>query len=145
MWTYLRERLAKDFKLTRITDRSQEGVADVVYLHRASRIAGWLELKALSYLPTKSKLGLLGYAELRQDQSIFLNDWARNNGHAGVLLRVGLDRWYYWRALGNHSWASDIRSWPTEDAIRYANGKWDSVLDVEMLTQCMISDDGFAY
>lgn len=82
-WNYIRKSLP-DLKMYRVENRVAEGMPDVHYLRDGS--SGWIELKYLADWPDK-KLSI----GLRTGQSIWLDDYAKNNGQCWILLRVGRD------------------------------------------------------
>lgn len=150
MWTYVETRLTPGFAITRIDRMHDDTVPamhgiDTEYAHRATGETGTLALRSLPYFPPRDA-PLLAAAGLGSTAARRLQMRATAGKRAGVLLRVGMDRWYYWRALSAESWPYDVRSWPADQAIRATNGKWEGVaFDGEMLAQCLITHDGYPY
>lgn len=141
MWTTLRPVvLESNITAKRLTDRASGGVPDVVYVDALTRVTGFCELKFLDAWPQTSRKGLLTYADLRGDQALWLAEWARGGGVAGILLRVAIghvDRheWLYWRARPDVAWAKEILSWRTQEAIVRADYAWRGrPTDVEIRT-----------
>lgn len=148
MWTYLQGRMEPHFTLRRtaaIADGTAASVnaVDIEYEHAATRACGTLALRSLSFFPATP---LLATAGLGSHAARRLHERATSGEPAGVLLRVGIDQWYYWRAQTLESWPHDVRLRLVEDAIACANFRWErGPLDMERLTQCLITHDGFSY
>lgn len=98
-WTALKTALGSVFHMERFTDRFNEGVADVNWLHKATGREGWVELKVIH--------GELERPDLKQHQALWLRKRASYNGRAGVLVAVAVGArplWRYYPAEGSMEW-----------------------------------------
>lgn len=101
MWDYFRVKMeAARVGVERIDAKRVEGVPDVVWCHESSDTAGWIELKVIDRafgdgvrIPWKSPA-----------QPLWLGNWVRKGGRAGILLRDAEDSWWYWKADVSAAW-----------------------------------------
>jgi hypothetical protein len=137
MWEYLQPKLKPFLHVERLTDRFNDGIPDTLWTlkpvdqqgnHKfhtdGQPLTGLLELKWLKALPKDlSTTPVLTYGGhgLQPAQAFWLNRWARNGGRCGILLRVGTEDWYYWRADGRPEWLKFIVS---TDAINRPTRQW---------------------
>lgn len=102
MWHKMVEVLSGSLHMERITDRMSGGIPDIIWKdRRLPGRAGWIELKDVGAPPTKARGKQIG---LRPDQSLWMQQWARDGGLAGVLVKCGRDDWRWMWAQTDKQW-----------------------------------------
>ncbi len=141
VWEALCAGLGRTFLLESVSGRSR-----CFYLHHRTGVIGVLAFRALPFFPDRSGQGLLTDAGVSASDAATLSGWAAASVPAGILLQVGPSLCYYWRADVAPSWPSEMRAWPTEQAIGRTHGKWQQgSFDATELAQCLISPDGYPF
>lgn len=113
---------------TRFEAISPDGVADVFFTDKRTQVSGWLEFKYCEPDNIKYIEGLI--PTIKPAQSLFLVGQAMNNVPCGILLRVGNERWHFWRVPPDRNWARDIK---TVKAIGMATNTWPSLAVYQLL------------
>lgn len=105
-WSTLRDRLNKaDVHTERLTDRIQDGLPDVLWLHRATRLTGLIELKAVAAPLANGRLKV----EFRPSQPVWLFRWRHLGGRGAVLTRVTNQRiWVFNPTQDDPAWVHAI-------------------------------------
>ena len=149
LWNDLTRTLRRSFLIESYADPRwpDDPAADMLYGHHRTGKAGFLALRGLPAFPRVG--GLLSAAGLSVVQAAWLSKWASlaPTMATGVLLRVGPEQTYYWRANAGVTWPAQAVAWPTEQALGCTNGRWESrsAFDSGELANCLISDDGFPF
>jgi hypothetical protein len=115
VWKYLGDHLPKYIEAERFEVMTPPGMSDVFWTDTRTSISGWLELK---------------YCEPDNAELLFLRRQAAKHVPSGILMRVGPDTWYFWRASGEREWVEQVRG---TEAIQYADRVWTRNLDTSLL------------
>jgi hypothetical protein len=82
MWENLNTRFKQNNVFAkRINDKAVGGVPDVVAVY--SGVTAWIELKVAKVRPKSPPL-----INVRTDQALWMHEWRKHGGRAGVLVRV---------------------------------------------------------
>lgn len=109
-WQYIKDHAPSWFCIERFEVLHPPGGSDCFWTDNrdGSPISGWLELK---YCEPDDREFLRGrIPKLKPEQPMFLRRQAEHGVPAGILLRVGADTWYLFRADRTHGWVNRIRS-----------------------------------
>lgn len=109
-WEYIRQHKPKWLDIERFEVMHPPGGSDCLWTdtRRSPAIVGWLELK---YCDINDKSFLAGHIpKLKPEQPMFLRRQAEKGLPSGILMRVGIDRWYLFRARPDHEWVTLMRS-----------------------------------
>lgn len=103
MWQYMRDKMVpRELYFERHTERLIAGVLDVWWLHPASGLSGWLELKA--------RAKATHAWEVRREQVLQMQKLQRFNGRACLLGRTGRDVWSLWYPRQALTWNTAMLS-----------------------------------
>lgn len=107
-WSSLRDRVkVLGLHTERLTDRIQDGLPDVLWVHKASRMTGLLETKAIAAWPKRSSTGVK--VDFRPSQPVWLYKWTLAGGRGAVLTRVTDARvWVFNPAQRDPAWVHDV-------------------------------------
>jgi hypothetical protein len=128
VWKYLGDHLPQYIEAERIEVMTPPGMSDVFWTDTRTSISGWLELKYCEQDNAELLRGRI--PKLKPEQPMFLRRQAAKHVPSGILMRVGQDTWYFWRADGAREWVERIRG---TEAIQYADRVWDRGLDAGQL------------
>lgn len=101
MWEHFRAKVEGSLGVERIDAKRVEGVPDVVWCHGPTDKAGWIELKVIDKPFVRGSLRIPWKSPA---QPLWLGNWARRGGRAGILLRDAEDSWWYWEAQPDAAW-----------------------------------------
>ena len=108
VWQALERALPDYIKATRFEVMQPPGTSDVFWTDQRTSISGWIELKSCGAEDKELVHGKI--PKLRPDQPMFMRRQAENGVPCGILMRVGKDHWYFWRARPDRGWVGQIRS-----------------------------------
>lgn len=108
VWTALEGNAPPWLKLTRFEVMNPPGTSDVFWTDQRTSISGWIELKYCEPNDREFVRGCI--PKMRPDQPMFLRRQVDNGCPSGILLRVGPDSWFFWKAGHTHEWIKFIRS-----------------------------------
>ena len=124
VWKFLEQKLPSWVAAERFEVVHPPGMSDVFWTDIRTSISGWLELKYCE--PDDREFVRGGIPKLKPEQPMFLRRQALNRVPAGILMRVGQNDWYFWRATCEHEWVQEVRS---RNAVAFADRVWRGNFD----------------
>lgn len=145
-WQYLDRNKPTWLAIERMEPMYPPGMADCFWTDKRTRMAvqlaepmrhqilppnvsGWLELKYCKPDDKEWRAGRI--PKLRPEQPLFLRRQAANGVPCGILLRLGLEGWFLWRAEPTHEWVAKVRGNKAKEIGLDATMETGASLDIE--------------